>query len=378
MLVARSRYTPPVKDEGEDMAVRLIFVIGAPRSGTTMLERMLESHSRIMGGPEPQLLTPLAHLGYFDQVDKAPYDHILAAESQRLFVERLPGKEQDYIDACRAYCDLLYGRMLTTTGKPFFLDKTPAYGLILPFMQKVFPDAKYVVLTRHPVAIFSSYANSFFDGDYQVAQNYNPILNRYVPAIAKFLRQQDTPYFHVKYEKLVTEPEVWMERICAHIGVPFEQGIINYGETRPEAEAVPRVADVLVSESAGMPTLPVCAPKGLGDPIGVQQHSRPSTASVHKWVEEVAANPTRLTLMQTVINQIDPEDLKTFGYPREDIWKPLEAAQGKTFTPKRQPLTRYRLQRKLIVTLRRTTQKSATIRGLLKKVRLAVDVLLRE
>ena len=108
------------------MSVQLIFVIGAPRSGTTMLERMLESHSMILGGPEPHVLTPLAHLGYYEAVDKAPYDHILAAESQRLFVDRLPGKEQDYIAACRAYCDVLYGKALEGSGKPFFLDKTPA------------------------------------------------------------------------------------------------------------------------------------------------------------------------------------------------------------------------------------------------------------
>jgi len=63
------------------MPVKMLFVIGAPRSGTTMLERMLASHSMIMGGPEPHLLTPLAHLGVWAKVDKAPYDHILAAKT---------------------------------------------------------------------------------------------------------------------------------------------------------------------------------------------------------------------------------------------------------------------------------------------------------
>ena len=165
---------------------QLLFVISSPRSGSTMLERMLESHSQILGGPEPHLLTPLAHLGVWDKVDKAPYDHVLAAESQKLFVQRLPNGEQDYWGACRAYCDALYGRLMDGKPETICLDKTPAYALVLPFMMKVFPDAKYVVLTRHPLATFSSYANSFFDGDYQAAQNYNPLLNRYVPAIASF------------------------------------------------------------------------------------------------------------------------------------------------------------------------------------------------
>ncbi|HOH29782.1 MAG TPA: sulfotransferase, partial [Candidatus Hydrogenedentes bacterium] len=78
------------------MTVKMIFVIGAPRSGTTMLERMLAAHSQIQGGPEPHLITPLAHLGVWAKVDKAPYDHILAAEAQQLFVAQLPKGEEDY------------------------------------------------------------------------------------------------------------------------------------------------------------------------------------------------------------------------------------------------------------------------------------------
>ncbi|MBI5091352.1 MAG: sulfotransferase [Candidatus Hydrogenedentes bacterium] len=337
------------------MSVPLIFVIGAPRSGTTLLERMLESHSMILGGPEPHLLTPLAHLGYFDKVDKAPYDHILAAESQRLFVEQLPGKEQDYIDACRAYCDVLYGRVLANSGKRFFLDKTPAYALVLPFIQKLFPDAKYVVLTRHPLAILSSYANSFFDGDYQAAQNYNPILHRYVPAMARFLREKRAPYFHVRYEDLVTDPETWMGLIYAYLGVPFEKETINYGEGANDVKPAP----------------------GLGDPIGVTQHSRPSTASLNKWATELAGDSAKLEIAQTIIRQLDPDDLRVFGFPLDGLWTPLDAAQGSAST-RRTPLTRYRLQRKLIVSLRSLAKSNAAFRRLLAKTRLAADVLLRE
>ena len=338
------------------MPVQMLFVISSPRSGSTMLERMLESHSMIKGGPEPHLLTPLAHLGIWDKVDRAPYDHVLAAEAQRLFVQELPNKEQDYWDACRAYCDILYGRYLQGSGKTICLDKTPAYGLILPFMMKVFPDAKYVVLTRHPLATFSSFANSFFDGDYQVAQNYNPILNRYVPALAAFLRQKDVPAFHVRYEDLVKDPESWMEKIYAYIGIPFERDTIDYGAKN--GEQAPR--------------------GGLGDPIGVKQHSRPTTGSISKWVEDLASDPAKCALMRDVIAQLDPSDLNTCGYPPEKIWKPLEELGQKVSPPKPAPFSRYRLQRKLIVKLRAAAQRGGAFRKLLSKLRLACDVLLRE
>lgn len=319
-----------------------------------MLEHMLNSHSRIQGGPEPHLLTPLAHLGLWAKVDKAPYDHILAAEAQRGFVDALPNGEQDYWDACRAYCNVLYGRYMEGKGKDICLDKTPAYALILPFIAKVFPDAKYVVLTRHPLATFSSYANSFFDGNYEVAQNYNPILNRYVPALAAFIRQKDVQLCHVRYEDLVKDPENWMERIYAYIGVPFERETIDYGKSGGEAR------------------------KGLGDPIGVSRHTRPTTGSVKKWVEDLRANPRRLALIRQVIAQLDPADLSTLGYPVETLWKPYEESADRPVEVKKPKLDRYRIQRKMIMILREQARRRSAFRSLLKKVQLAMDVLLRE
>jgi len=337
------------------MNPQMLFVISAPRSGSTMLERMLESHSAILGGPEPHLLTPLAHLGPWAKVDKAPYDHILAAESQRHFIDRLPEGDADYWRACRAYCDALYGPLMEGTGKTVCLDKTPAYALVLPFMMKVYPDAKYVVLTRNPLATFSSFANSFFDGDYTAAQDHNPLLERYVPALAAVLRQTDVPCIHVRYEDLVQDPEAGMKRIYEYVGVPFEAETIDYGNRKPAVDHG----------------------KGLGDPIGVQQHSRPSTASIEKWVDELAADESKRRMMQGILATLDPADLEAVGYPADTIWKPLEEA-GVRPIPKTPKLTRYRLQRKLIVRLRAFARRNDTVRGWLKKMQLACDVVLRE
>lgn len=336
--------------------VPVTFIISAPRSGSTMLARMLASHSQVAGGPEPHLITPLAHLGVWAKVDKAPYDHILAAEAQRLFVQRLPRGEQDYWEACRAYCDVLYGRVLEKSGKRIFLDKTPAYALVLPFLARVYPDASYVVLTRHPAAVFSSYANSFFDGDYQEAQAYNPILSRYVPAIADFLRQEEVPLVHVRYEDLVADPETETRRICDHIGIPFEPDMIEYGARTESKEEK----------------------KGLGDPIGVRRHVRPTSGSVKKWAAELAADTAKRVFMQDIVARLHPDDLACWGYPLEKFWQPLENITGKPVPVRRGRLTAYRLQRKLIVGLRRQARTRRVFRWLLEKIRLTCDVLLRE
>ncbi|MBI1816496.1 MAG: sulfotransferase [Deltaproteobacteria bacterium] len=339
----------------ESMESRLLFVIGPPRSGSTLLMRMLSSHSAIYSRPEPHLLTPLAHLGYYETVDAAPFDHLQAAQAAREFVADLPRGEQDYLDACRAYTDVLYGRMLAARGKgkPLFLDKTPANGLILPFIAKLYPNARYVVLTRHPAAVFSSFANSFFDSDYEAARKFNPILNRYVPAMARFLRKRSVPLVQVGYEQLVQQPEIEMRRVCEFLDIAFEPRMIEYGEQQPES-------------------------KGLGDPVNVDRHTRPVTESVEKWASELALDSRKLQIVREMIETIDDGDLSTWGFPRATIFAPVEAAaqRGGLQPPHPPALDRFQIQRKLLVLLRRNIQQNAFGR-LVRRVRLFCDVLLR-
>lgn len=316
---------------------------------------MLGTHSAILGRPEPHLLTPLAHLGYFAKVDKAPYDAVLAAESTRQFVADLPAGEDDYVAACRAYADVLYERMLATApGKRMFLDKTPAYALVLDFIERIYPDARYVVLTRHPLAVFTSYAESFFDGDFAAAHRYNPILERYVPAIARFLRDGAAARHHVVYEHMVADPSPHLAQIFAFLGLEDEPDAVHYGRSAPVAA-------------------------GLGDPIGVAKHSRPSTESIEKWASEIASQPQRIEFCRDMIARLDPDDLATWGHPLDaNFWAPLDRAAGQSVAPASKPLDRYRLERIAIVRGRALVQRSPRLRKLLATTRLAADVLLRE
>ncbi len=335
----------------------LTFLLGAPRSGTTLLERMLSSHSLIKGGPEPHLLTPLAYLGYWGRVDKAPYDHIVASAGQKAFIEGLPHKEQDYWKACRSYCDSLYAAYMMQGNETICADKTPEYTTIWPFLSKVYPDARYIVLTRHPAAILSSFANSFFDGDFDIAQRHDPILERYVPALAGFLRQTDVPFFHLSYEDLVREPEQWLRKICAFLEISYEPGMVDYGSKHNRH----------------------AAEMGLGDPIGVSQHSRPTESNINKSFAEYAGNAHKMDVLRKSVARLDAADLATIGYPETFFWDSIDAAnRGANGAPAKTRLSRYRLQRKVIVKLRRLTQRNARLRAGIGWLRMVCDVLLRE
>jgi len=348
----------------QDMSEKLVFIVGSPRSGSTLLERMISSHSQIAGGPEPHLMTPLAHLGYYENIEKAPYDHLRAVAAQREFVSILPNKEQDYIKALQAYCYYLYSQQLAAAGadKQMVLDKTPAYALVLPFITKVFPRAKYIVLTRHPAAIFSSYAKSFFENDWEAAHDFNPIIERYVPAIARFIRETNVSMVHVRYEDLVQDPELHMQRICDCLGLSFEDNMVEYGRKKQPQR------------------------KGLGDPIGVAQHQRPVTSSLQKWVKPVLADSTKEKLLRKMIGFNSPEDYKTLGFDPDSLLEPLDkeaqlSEEGQVTRKKKKPKKKkksdtFTWERRILHKLRKNIHHNAFGR-MLKKIRFACDVLLR-
>ena len=333
------------------MQDRLLFVISPPRAGSTLLQQMLGSHSQIYTHPEPHLITPLAYLGYHDTVDKAPYDHINGAEAIRAYVERLPRGENDYLDALRAYADTLYGRMLEPTGRRYFLDKTPAYATVLPFLTALYPHAKYVVLTRHPLAVMSSYANSFFVGDWRAANEFNPVLARYVPAMAQLIRDQKVPLLQVVYEQLVEQPEAELAKIFSFLGLENEPQAVNYGE-RFEAK------------------------EGMGDPIGVKKHSRPSTESVDKWVSELVADADKRRLARELIEQLDESDLETWGFPKDRLFAPLSNGRGGK-QPRPPLFNKYVLQRRVMLALKKDIDTRPHGR-VIRRLKYYCDVLLRE
>lgn len=335
------------------MQENLIFLISTPRAGSTMLMRILNATSAIASRPEPHLMPALAHLGFWDTVEKAPFDQLQAQLAMRELVSAFPNQDADYYEACRAYCDVLYQKMFDISKKgteQYFLDKTPANALVLPFLMKVYPKAKYIFLTRHPGAIFASYANSFFDGDYQAAVDFNPILSRYIPAMAQALRDNAAPILHVSYEETVSQPEETLQKISAFLDIPFEPEALDY-----------KKADVA---------------EGLGDPLGVAKHDRPVASSKDKWVLELAADKQKFEIVAKQLAALTPEDLDTWGTPKETLWTMMSEADPKQYKARKQEWSRYIFTRKLLVWLRRDIHNRSHGKWI-KKLRFYCDVLLR-
>jgi hypothetical protein len=336
-------------------APRIVFLIGPPRSGSTLLARMLGAHPAIHAPAEPHLLTPLAHLGFYARVERADYDPIIAETAIRELVAALPRGEDNYLAALRAYSDALYTGLLERSGRALLLDKTPAYALVLDFVARLYPDAHYLVLTRHPLAVWGSYVESFFDGDHLAAHRHNPLLERYVPAIARFLREAKVPLHRVRYEELVQDPAGQLEGACRFLGIPYEPAMIEYGEQADAAKPTAR---------------------GLGDPVTVAREKRPTTRLLGRWSEDLAGAPERVEQAQRILASLSDADLETWSHPRSALERELAAIDVGGPRPRRRRLDRYALERRLLVLLRRNIHQNAFGR-LVRQVRRVCDVLLR-
>jgi hypothetical protein len=378
------------------MQDRLIFLIGSPRSGSTLLSRVLGAHSKIYAPEEPHLITPIAHLGFYDSVDSAAYDPVITRQAARALVAALPGGESEYLDALRAYTDAIYRGLFESQtacfssnatsdtadtpdtpdtcdipaardkpssialsqapNRSYLLDKTPAYALSLDFLVRLYPEARYLVLTRNPIAVWSSFVDSFFDGDDRAAHAHNPLLERYVPAIARFLQTSPVPFHHAGYEKLVQSPDEEARKICDFLEIDFEPEMVDYGST-PGARG----------EST----------RGLGDPIGVARQSRPTTQSLSKWVTAATGKPERVGLYREILARLSDEDLESWSTSRSELSREIDGIDLAGRPAPRPRLTRYALERRLLVSVRRRIQPENGLGRLVKRIREVCDVLLR-
>jgi hypothetical protein len=218
---------------------------------------------------------------------------------------------------------------------------------------KLYPGARYVVLTRNPLAVWSSVVDSFFDGDFEAAHRHNPILERYVPAVARFLRERRVRLHHLRYEDLVRDPAAEGERLCAFLGVAWEPGLVEYGREGPATVG-----------------------RGLGDPITVAREQRPTTKSIAKWAQALAGQPQRIAQAGTILAGLLDEDLATWGYSRAALASDLAAIDPAAPRAPRAALTRYALERGLLVLLRRNIHHNA-FGKLVRRIRRVCDVLLR-
>jgi tetratricopeptide (TPR) repeat protein len=199
-----------------------IFIVGLPRSGSTLIEQILSSHSAVEGTMELPEISAMARVlgGRRRKTDPSLYPEILAD----LDPARLRAMGEQY---------LADTRIQRKTARPFFIDKMPHNFLHVGLISLILPNARIIDARRHPMATcFSAFKQHFARG--QAFSHDLGELGRYyrdyVALMAHFDQVMPGKIHRVQHEALVDDPESEIRRLLAWCGLDFEAGCLSFHE----------------------------------------------------------------------------------------------------------------------------------------------------
>ncbi len=227
----------------------LVFVLGVPRSGTTLLCALLAGHERVLCPPEPWVMLALESLG--STSPSHPADAQVIGRAFRDFTRGAPPTQ-----ALRRFATDLYNQRLDGTGKSVLVDKTPRYYHILPFIERLFPEAKFVWLKRDPFDIAASYQNTWgIDlADKAMSDPGDPAsldLLVGLPTLEAFASEHKDRVHALRYEDLVRDADAALAGVYAFLGLAPAPAPERPADTLVEFKGSP-VGDKKILETAGV------------------------------------------------------------------------------------------------------------------------------
>jgi hypothetical protein len=273
-----------------------IFLLSLPRSGSTLLQRMIASHSEIATASEPWLLLPMLSVmratGTY-----ADYNFRSAKQAIGEFLSSLPSGDRDYETAVRTAAEQLYFKACSN-GERFFLDKTPRYSLIAAQLLSTFPEGKFIFLWRNPLSVLSSIVETFGENKWKIHAFKIDLFEGLDHLIAAGQMASGQAIF-LRYEDLVVRPELEIEHLCSYLDIA------------PEQRMTTSMGNGYLEGS-------------FGDQMGKRSHRDLSGASINRW-QEILNNPLRKRWARRYLLQLGSERLSFMGYDIEDLLSQLDS-----------------------------------------------------
>ena len=199
-----------------------IFIVGLPRAGSTLIEQILASHSRVEGTMELPDLISITRALRRAAADKraGAYHEVLA----KLGMDQLRELGEQYLERTRIHRKL---------GRPLFIDKMPNNFAHVGLIHLILPNAKIVDVRRQPLACcFSAFKQHFARGQSFTYGLCN--IGRYYHDYVELMRHFDAVLpgrvHRVIYEDLVEHTEREVRRLLDYCGLPFEDAVLRFFE----------------------------------------------------------------------------------------------------------------------------------------------------
>ncbi|HEX5787094.1 MAG TPA: sulfotransferase [Woeseiaceae bacterium] len=204
-----------------DPAPDPIFIVGLPRSGSTLVEQILATHSKVEGTSELPILSRIVgSIGRY-RPDNVAYPEAL----KELRSKDWRAYGQQFLEECRRH---------RYTDKPFFTDKLPNNFPHVGFIHLILPNAKIINARRHPLdSCLGAYKQLFGHGQHFTYDMFE--LSEYYKLYDAMMRHWHDvlpgKVLDVHYEETVTDLESQVRRILEHCGLEFEERCLRYHET---------------------------------------------------------------------------------------------------------------------------------------------------
>lgn len=199
-----------------------IFIVGLPRSGSTLLEQILSSHSAVEGTMElPDVIAIARALGERkNRSQESRYPEVLATLGAAEF--RALGERY-----------IAQTRIQRRTGTPYFIDKMPNNFAHIGLIQLMLPNAKIIDARRHPLGCcLSAFKQHFARGQsftYSLT-DLGRYYRDYVELMAHYDEVLAGRVHRVIYERMIEDTEAEIRRLLEYCGLPFEESCLHFYE----------------------------------------------------------------------------------------------------------------------------------------------------
>jgi TPR repeat protein/tetratricopeptide (TPR) repeat protein len=224
-----------------------IFILGFPRSGTTLAEQALCGHPRIAGGDELPFINELSEAIPRLFASPLSYPEALA--------ELWMGDQRRGLELCRdAYLQKVEMKGILNADVRWFTDKMPLNEMHLGLISLVFPHSPLVHILRHPLDVVLSAFSHHFSHGYFCAYGLETIARHYVlvmDLVQHYRTQMTLRYLPMRYEEMVEDMAGSVRRILDFIGEPFDDRCVNFQDNRrlPHTPSYAQVAEKLYVRS---------------------------------------------------------------------------------------------------------------------------------